>query len=183
MNFQDLESLKIECNELKKVMVEVIFLNHDDEYDKYFDLDECYDSSEWKVAYCGNNICENQNILSYHENRSNSILYFPKNEKINNDILKIGYRNYSYYNWLEKYCCYKHNVASVKYDRDQYDIKNYGHCEEIMCVLNFYDLHELERKEFMKPGGLGDSIIEEAVKRQYHPNNFEHWKHEVDLEE
>jgi hypothetical protein len=27
---------------------------------------------------------------------------------------------------------------------------------------------ERKQKEFMKPGGLSESIIEEAVKRQYH---------------
>jgi hypothetical protein len=34
----------------------------------------------------------------------------------------------------------------------------------------------------MKPGGLSESIIEETVKRQYHPKNFGHWKDELNLE-
>jgi hypothetical protein len=139
-----LQSLKIECDGLKKLMVE---------------FEYCVNEPVWKMAYYGNYIDEEDGRTKYDKMKNDSILYFPKTEG--------RFPTFNCYKWSEYY---------GRYINDDDRRVTY-----LMCVLNFYDLHELERKEFMKPGGLGDSIIEEAVKRQYHPNNFEHWKHEVDL--
>ena len=96
--------------------------------------------------------------------------------------MKISYNNvFYYYVWSETVHVYTYNTSWVNYG----EMKNIKYERTlIMYVLNFYDVSELKnkQKEFMRPGGLSESVVEEAVKRQYHPKNFGHWKDELNLE-